>query len=277
MNVNFLKSPTAAGAVTLASFAASAQHIVSVVNETNPLAVSLVYPIGIDGLLYVGIRAMQTGRKKVGAVALLVGAAYSLLFNADAENAIKMDPLLIAASMPICFLAAILIESTAKQAEEIEVPAAAPQIVTKTVAPALLPIVPFVKPLPAPAPRWVHAGIRHTLPIVPLAAPAAAPKPKPAPRPETKTDAPKTEAKPSAGRVASWDVEKAVRLHADGRTDEDVLLLVDGLTAKPWQRTKRAIKIMTQDASTTDESVSEIVGQSAAHVARVRAAMKESK
>ena len=57
-----IKSEAAAGVVAGASFIASAGHIVSVVNETNALAFALVYPIGIDGLLYVGIRAVQTGR-----------------------------------------------------------------------------------------------------------------------------------------------------------------------------------------------------------------------
>lgn len=237
-----------------AAFLASAGHIVSVVDATNPLFFALAYPIGIDGLLYVGIKAMRERRYVVGTIGLLIGAFFSLAFNAHAENALRMDPLLIAASMPVCLLAAFVIEhigSKAVEIVEIEKIVEVEKIVTETVE-----VEKIVTVLP------------DLLPIVPLA-PKSKPEPK---KTETKKDAPRTQA--GAGRVAAWDVEKAVRLHADGRTDEDVLLLVDGLTAKPWQRTKRAIKIITQDASATDESVAGIVGQSAAHVARIRAAMK---
>jgi hypothetical protein len=241
------KSPTAAGVVTAAAFAASAAHIFSVVAESNSPYVSWVYPIGIDGLIFVGLRAMQTGRKAVGGIALGIGAAYSLMFNAHAEHAFTMPAWLIAAAMPICFFAAVLIETTASKEAEVE--EIAPQIITKTVAPALLPIVPFTpKPVAAPkAPR--------------IERPVSAAPVSPAGR-------------TSGGRVASWDVEKAVALIEDGRTDVDVLATVDGLTAKPLQRTKRAVRLLAEDASRSDVEVATVVGQSAAHIARVRAAMK---
>ena len=252
--MNILKHPTAAGVVTLASFVASATHIFTVVAESNTEWVAWVYPIGIDGLLYVGIRAMQTGRKAIGALALIVGAFYSLLFNADAENAIKMDALLIAASMPTCVIVSIIIETTAKKSGEIAPAREVERVVEKVVPPPLLPIVPF-----ASRPVHVASTIRTT--------------PK-APRIDRTDARPAIEGRTT--RVASWDVEKAVRLLADGRTDEDVLAAVDGLGAKPWQRTKRAVRLLAEIPFPTDEEVSGKVGQSAAHVARVRAAMEES-
>jgi uncharacterized protein DUF2637 len=237
-----IKSEAAAGIVAGASFIASAGHIVTVVNETNALAFALVYPIGIDGLLYVGIRAVQTGRRVAGVLAILVGAFFSLAFNADAENALTMPRLMVAASMPVCMVVAFVIEGTAKKAKPIEdapAPVAAPQIVY----PTLLPIVP-----PAAKPVKIRATVE--------------------------TPKPKAIAAPSTGRVASWDVEKTVGLIEDGRTDGDVLATVDGLTAKPLQRTKRAVRLLAEDASRTDVEVATVVGQSAAHIARVRAAMK---
>lgn len=239
-----IKSEAAAGVVAGASFIASAGHIVTVVHETNLLAFSLVYPIGIDGLLYVGIRAVQTGRRFAGILAILVGAFFSLAFNADAEGALIMPRLMIASSMPLCMVVAFVIEGTAKKAA----PAAA-----------------LTVPAPAPAaPVKVPATVQAPAPV--------APKPV-APKPVAKAiEAPKA----SAGRVASWDVEKAVRLLVDGRTDADVLGTVDGLTAKPLQRTKRAVRLITSDSSTTDEDIATTVGQSVAHIARVRAAMKEN-
>lgn len=122
MNLN-LRSETAAAIVAGAAFTASAGHIVHVVSASNPMFFALAYPIGIDGLLYVGIRAIQAGRKVAGILAILIGAFYSLAFNADAEGALDMPKLLIASSMPVCLLVAFIIEATGKKAEEIPAPA----------------------------------------------------------------------------------------------------------------------------------------------------------
>lgn len=236
-----LRSETAAAIVAGASFTASAGHIVTVVNETNPIALALVYPIGIDGLIYVGIRALQSRRPIAGLSALLIGGFYSLAFNAHAEGAVHMGALLIAASMPVCMMVAFVIEATAKKAEEVK-PETREVVKTETVRvyPELLPIVP-----PAKRPA------------------VAARKPRPAAvtaRTETK-----------GGRVAAWDVEKAVRLLADGRTDADILAAVDGLTAKPWQRTKRAARMIGEGKGVAE--IASACGVSATHVQRIKEAM----
>lgn len=127
----------------------------------------------------------------------------------------------------------------------------------------------------------MSAGARWTLPIVPLNAPApikvratvrrpAAPKVEaPAARPAIE------DGSTTGGRAASWDVNEAVRLLADGRTNKDVADAV-GTNEKAIQRTKRAIVLITGDASLTDADVSDLMKNSVspAHVGRVRAAMK---
>lgn len=266
-----IKSEAAAGIVAGASFIASAGHIVTVVDETNHIAFALVYPIGIDGLLYVGIRAVQTGRKFAGILAILVGALFSLAFNADAENALTMPRLLIASSMPVCMVVAFVIEGTAKKAETIEkiVPATVPtqtefdrmneRVETRLRAEHVLAIETMKSEF-----EQKFSALQNAEPV----------------RVRATVEAPKAKAitsTPSAGRVASWDVEKTVGLIEDGRTDADVLAVVDGLTAKPLQRTKRVVKILSTDASIADEDVKAIVKDlSLAHIARVRAAMKEN-
>ncbi len=210
-----LTDARAAGLVTAAAFTASAAHIVAVVNETNPLGVALAYPLGIDGLIYVGLRAMQGGRNIVGGTALLIGAVYSLLFNADAENAITMDPLLIAASMPVCFFAAVLIAHTAKPAAEPEVrevvrevPVEVVREVERVVTPTLLPIVPFT-------PRRA----------------VAARKPR-APRVESKVGIP--------GRKVGWDVPKAVALMDEGRSTVEIAEMLSA----PFKSIQRARRVL---------------------------------
>jgi hypothetical protein len=255
-----------------AAFLASAGHIVSVVSETNPLIFALAYPIGIDGLLYVGMKALKERRIWVGLFALLIGTFFSLAFNFHAENAVEVPRIVIAASMPICLLAAFVIEHIGRKTIEIPAPAAAPVL------------IPAAAPVALPSVRWVAAGARWTLPIVPLSAPAPAPIKvrasvrRPAAKPiEGRTDAPALTDGRTDGRTvrpAAWDVEKAVRLIADGRTNEDVAAAA-GTNTKAIQRTKRAIKIMDADATLTDEQVSEMVNRdvSAAHVGRIRAAL----
>lgn len=266
---NLIKKIDAPAVVAGSAFLASAGHIVSVVDETNHIVFALAYPIGIDGLLYVGMKAMKEKRFGVGVIALIVGTFFSLAFNAHAEGAIVVPRIIIAFSMPICLLAAFVIEHIGKKnTAPVEIPAPAP-----VAAPMIVPAAPL------PAIRWVAAGARWTLPIVPLTAPApikakatVARKPRtvaaPAARPAIE------DGSTTAGRAAAWDVEKAVRLIADGRTNEDVAETV-GTNGKAIQRTKRAFNLLNGDASLTDENVSEMMNRSvsAAHVGRVRAAM----
>lgn len=265
MKLNW-KSPSAAGIVAGAAFIASAGHIVSVVDATNHIGFALAYPIGIDGLIYVGIRSLQEKRLFSGALALLIGAVYSLAFNAHAEGALTMPKLMIASSMPVCMFAAFLIEAFGAKTEEI------------VEAPAPLP-VPAAVPAAAPRPiTWERPrpNGRPVLPIVPkVAQPVRVKATVQAPKPvETKDEKPALTSGRTRGRTAAWDVEKTVGLIEDGRTDADVLAAVDGLGLKPLQRTRRAVRLLREDALFTDGTVASIVGQSAAHIARVRAAMK---
>jgi hypothetical protein len=261
-----LKSETAAAIVSGASFIASAGHIVKVVDETNPLFLSLVYPIGIDGLIYVGIRALQAGRVFAGMAAIAMGGFYSLAFNAHAEQAFHMSRLLVAASMPACMMVAMAIEATGRKAKKIEVPVPAP---IATPAPVAVPAI----AVQTRSITWVGAGARYTLPIVSAKAPApvrvkaTVPAAPAAPRAKAITATASTR-----GRVATWDVEKAVRLITDGRTNAEVAETV-GTNEKAVQRTRRSVRMVQQDASTPDELIAETVGLSVAHVARVRAAM----
>ena len=264
--MNFTKTPTAASVVTAASFVASAAHIVKVVDDTNWIGFAVVYPIGIDGLIYVGIRAMQTGRKVVGALALLIGAAYSLAFNAHAEGAIVMSSLMIAASMPVCMFAAMLIETTANMAKVVE-DAPAPAEPVLTVSPRAY----------VPTTSVPRAAGRTSLPIIPVR-PSITPAPV---RPSVRA----TVVRPSSelvtvdastttprARLAAWDVEKAVALYRDGRTDSEVQSIVP-VGAKPWQRTKRVIKLIEAGSYSVAE-VAALAKVSELHVARVGKALE---
>lgn len=78
----------------------------------------------------------------------------------------------------------------------------------------------------------------------------------------------------TSGRVARWDVEKAVALILDGKSNADIMDAIQGLTPKPLQRTRRCA-VMLQ--SGMDESeVAKAVSLSPAHVQRIRAAMLDA-
>lgn len=268
--MSFTKKIDVAAIVAGAAFLASAGHIVSVVRETDHLIFALAYPIGIDGLIYVGIKAMTDRRFGSGLLALVIGTFFSLAFNFDATGAVDVHPLVIAASMPVCLLAAVVIEHFGKKAEE-PAPAAAPIAV---------PAAPIPAPLPAPKPiAWVAAGARWTLPIVPLAAPApikvratvnrVRPVSAPPARPAIE------DGSTTGGRAAKWDVETAVRLLGTDASNASIASEV-GTNEKAIQRTRRAFVLIAGDASLTDADVADMMNKavSPAHVGRVRAAMK---
>lgn len=71
----------------------------------------------------------------------------------------------------------------------------------------------------------------------------------------------------SGARAAAWDVEAVVDAIVTG-TDVDM----DKVSVKNLQRTKRIVRLITEGG--TDEDVAATVKLSAAHVARVRAAME---
>lgn len=233
-----IKSEYVPTMVTAAAFTASAAHIVTVVNETNPLLVAFAYPLGIDGLIYVGIDAMQKGRKAVGAVALLIGSAYSLLFNAQAEKALEMPKLLIAASMPVCLFASFLIAYTGKAAKVAEV-------VERIVEVEKLVEVP------------VEKIVREYPTLLPIAPPAAKPAPrKPAAPRQPKPTSSEVETK-TAGRSISWDVAEAVRLMDEGRTNDEVGTKV-GTAPKQIQRARRVLGFV-RSSDMTDAEIRETI------------------
>jgi len=238
-----------AGGVAGAAFFASAAHIVSVVHETNHLAFSLVYPLGIDGLIYVGIRAVQQGRKKAGFAAILVGALYSLAFNAHAEGAFTMSKLLVAASMPIAMLVSFAIVHTGHKVEEIPAPVATPIA------------VPVAKPIPARVSYPVRPALVRPatafLPIVPKAAPVrikATVPVRPTPTRPAITVRPST-----TGRTIAWDVRVAVELMDEGRTNDEIGTKV-GTAPKQIQRARRVLGFVRTTAMTDTDIHATITG-----------------
>lgn len=222
-----LTSHRAAGVVTAAAFAASGAHIVTVVAETNPMLVALVYPLGIDGLIYVGIRALQERRVWPGILAVLVGAVYSFLFNADAENALKMDAYLIAASMPVCLVASYIIAYTGKRViehqcpgpERIEVPGPERVIYVDREVPEVTAA--------DPVPALVGPEVPEDLPVPVSPAPA------------------RTRVPMSRGQV-SWNVDLALNLIHDGAASDTYIGEQVGTSYKVIQRTRRAYALLRQ-------------------------------
>lgn len=99
-----------AGIVAGGAFIASAAHIITVAVESgNHPAIAAVHAIGIDGLIYIGIRAMQRGQRLSGGAALIYGAAVSLIFNAASYGAFAMPKIVIAFTMPVALLLAVLV------------------------------------------------------------------------------------------------------------------------------------------------------------------------
>lgn len=237
-NMKAKRDEIVAAGVALSAFAASAQHIFHVTAAAgNPGIVAALHPAGIDGLIYIGIRAMQSGRRKPGGFAVAYGAAYSLAFNAASYGGFVMPVWALAACMPLAMFFAFLIVHGGHRVAE-----AAPEIVEK--------IVTVVKE-------------RELLPIVPLVREVS---------PVRITSSPRLpqEVAVTSGRVAKWDVEKAVQMILDGRTDADIMDVVD-VTAKPLQRTKRCVRLLQSGMSPQDASRE--IPLSLAHVLRVQAAM----
>lgn len=252
-----IKSEYVPGMVTAAAFTASAAHIVSVVDQTNPLLVAFAYPLGIDGLIYVGIDAMQKGRKAVGTVALLVGSLYSLLFNADAENALTMHPLLIAASMPVCLFASFLIAYTGRKPVEPEVRIVEVEKVVE---------VPVEVRVEVP----VEKIVREYPTLLPIAPPAKKAAPR-RPRPTPKATSSEVETK-TAGRSIGWDIAEAVRLMDEGKTNDEVGSKV-GVASKQIQRSRRVLGFV-RSSDMTDAEIRETIGNqlSIATIAAIRKA-----
>lgn len=99
-----------AGLVAGCAFAASAQHIYSVAYAAgNPPFIAAIHAVGIDGLIYVGIRATQDGKRTAGFSAIVYGAVISLTFNAASYKHVALPWWMIGATMPIAMLLAFAV------------------------------------------------------------------------------------------------------------------------------------------------------------------------
>lgn len=237
-NLKAKRDELVAGGVAVSAFAASAQHIFHVTQAAgNPDVVAALHPAGIDGLIYIGIRAMQHGNKKAGGFAVAYGAAYSLAFNAASYGGFVMPVWALAACMPLAMFFAFLIVHGGHKV--VPVTETVERIVEVVKAPALLPIIPF-QPTVAPV----------RIPSLPKAVAA------------------------SRTRSASWDVEKVVALILDGKEDAEITSAVE-LGAKTLQRTRRVVKLLQADMTPEDIKAEINPPMSLAHITRIRAAMSD--
>ena len=217
-NLKAKRDEIVAGGVAVSAFAASAQHIWTVCRDAgNHELVSALHPAGIDGLIYIGIRAMQKGNKWAGGLAIAYGAGYSLAFNAASYGAFEMPKWALAAVMPLAMFFAFLIVHGGHKVDEV-VEKIEERIVevekTVHVYPELLPIIPFQ--------------------------PKAIEKPKAR---KALTNRPT-----SGGPSLTWDVDKAVAMIlADESTD--AVCTATGAGVKSVQRTKRIVRALAADKS----------------------------
>jgi uncharacterized protein YerC len=237
-NLKAKRDEIVAGGVALSAFAASAQHIFHVTAAAgNPDVVAALHPAGIDGLIYIGIRAMQQGNKKAGGLAIAYGAGYSLAFNAASYGGFVMPVWALAACMPLAmFLAFLIVHGGHKvvqaAVETVEV------IREVQVLPQLLPIVPLAPKAQAPA------------------LPVAVAK--------------------SRTRAAGWDVEKAVAMIVDGKSDQEIMEVVEGIgNVKTLQRNRRVVKLLQAGMTPEDIKAEVTPPMSLAHITRVQAAMAD--
>jgi hypothetical protein len=99
-----------AGGVAGAAFACSATHIFSVALASgNPAFIAGVHPIGLDGLIYIGMRAVSNGRRWQGWLATIYGVAMSLTFNVVSYAHVSMPPAVMAMAMPLALVLGVLV------------------------------------------------------------------------------------------------------------------------------------------------------------------------
>lgn len=235
-NLKAKRDEFVAGGVALSAFAASAQHIFHVTAAAgNPDVVAALHPAGIDGLIYIGIRAMQQGNKKAGGLAIAYGAGYSLAFNAASYGGFVMPVWALAACMPLAMFLAFLIVHGGHKAAEVAKETV--EVIREVqVLPKLLPIAPL-------APK-----------AQPVALPAAVAK--------------------ASTRQAAWDVEKVVAMIVEGKETAEIQAVVDVHT-KTLQRTRRVVKLIQAGVSTADIVSEVKPPISLAGVERIRAAIAD--
>lgn len=99
-----------AGGVAASAFACSAMHIYSVALDAgNPWPIAVVHPLGLDGLIYIGIRAVQRGRRVTGWLGTAYGVVMSLAFNAASYAHVPLPTWVMALAMPAALVLAVLV------------------------------------------------------------------------------------------------------------------------------------------------------------------------
>lgn len=92
------------------AFACSAMHIYSVALDAgNPWPIAVVHPLGLDGLIYIGIRAVQRGHRVTGWLGTIYGVGMSLAFNAASYADTDLPTWVMALAMPAALVLAVLV------------------------------------------------------------------------------------------------------------------------------------------------------------------------
>lgn len=153
-----------AGGVAAAAFACSATHIYTVAKASgNAAIIAAVHPIGLDGLIYIGMRAVSSGRRWQGWLATTYGVAMSLTFNAVSYAHVSMPAAVMAVAMPLALVLGVLVVGHGQPVQvdtPVDTPAPAATAVPATVpsrpAAVAVPVAATVPPKAiTPAPRKV--------------------------------------------------------------------------------------------------------------------------
>lgn len=129
-----------AGGVAMAAFACSAQHIYTVALDSgNPVVIAAVHPLGLDGLIYIGMRAVQSGRRWQGWLATTYGIVMSLTFNGVSYAHVPMPAWVMAVAMPLALVLAVLVVGHEVRDKTVDSPA--PVSRPRVRVPAVVPVV----------------------------------------------------------------------------------------------------------------------------------------
>lgn len=219
-NTKNLRDNIVAGSVAVMAFAASASHIITVATEAgNWPPISVAHALGIDGLIYIGIRAMQRGAKAAGLMAMVYGAAISLIFNAASYGAFSMPKIVIAFTMPVAMLLAFLVVHSG-HGEDNGTEDKSEDKATRT-----------------------HVRLDVQRESVPLSRPAAVPMSRPATVPAVLTEVVQPAARKEITRapINKWDVAHATRMIEAGTMNNEEIGAVVGTSAKTIQRLRKKI------------------------------------
>lgn len=193
-----------AAGVAVASFACSAAHIYTVALASgNTPAIAALHPIGLDGLIFVGLRNLKRA-PAAGWIAAGYGAVMSLAFNAASYAHVPMPWWLMAATMPLAMVLGFVVIHAGHRDRPADVPA-----------------------VPVPRPRPVR--VPATVP------PADVPASVPVPAVPTLTVVPDTDSPAVPSSRKEWDKEKARTLLSEGRPRREIAELC-GVTRKSIDR-----------------------------------------